>query len=378
MKADLPLSRRSFLRTSGIAASWVMAKMPLSLVDGLKIVRDNSNAIIEPLRERATRKGLLYGAAASFTQLRNDAPFRSHYTKECGILVPEFELKWSTLRPSKTVFNFKLSDWLLSFAQSNAMLFRGHTLVWHEDLPEWFHKTANKTNTQSLMEKHITTVVGHYAGKVHSWDVVNEPILPWQGQPGGLRNTPWLKFLGPEYIKTAFHIAAEADPKAILVLNQNHLEYENDGASACRKALLALLEKLTASKTPIHALGTQAHLIGNNRSLDHRKYCTFLNDVASLGLKIIVTELDVSDQHLPYNIPRRDSIVAETYSDFLTAVLQEPALIAILTWGLSDKYTWLSRYAPRADGFPVRPLLLDTQYQRKLAWTAVSGAFEKK
>jgi endo-1,4-beta-xylanase len=227
------------------------------------------------------------------------------------------------------------------------------------------------------LRDHIMTVAGHYAGKMHSWDVVNEVVLPSDQQPDGLRNSPWLQLLGSKYIDLSFRITAAADPHALLVLNQNHLEYDSNGNQDCRVATLNLLKQLKSSGTPVHALGIQAHLSQDEGSLNVTILRDFLHDVASLDLKIMITELDVSDQNLPYDMAARDSMVAQQYQEFLTAVLEEPAVIAVITWGLSDKYTWLTTYKPRPDKALVRPLPLDDKFQRKLSWSAIATAFDK-
>jgi endo-1,4-beta-xylanase len=138
-----------------------------------------------------------------------------------------------------------------------------------------------------------------------------------------------------------------------------------------------LSKRLKSSGIPIQFLGIQAHLGSEYGNFSPEKFKFFLRDVASLGLKIMITELDVIDRNLPYNITIRDRIVAGMYEEFLSAALDEPAVIAVLTWGLSDKYTWYSAYAPRADKAAVRPLPLDRQFKRKLCWNAIARAIDK-
>jgi endo-1,4-beta-xylanase len=186
-----------------------------------------------------------------------------------------------------------------------------------------------------------------------------------------LQNTPWLEFLGPDYIDLAFRVAAEADPKALLVYNDYGLEYDE----AKRTALLKLLERLKSNGTPIHAVGIQSHLSGSD-TINPKNLRNFLSDVASLGLKILITELDVRDKELPLDVVVRDRIVARTYEDYLSVVLDELAVIAVLTWGLSDHNTWLSWSQPRRDGASVRPLPLDADSTPKLAWNAIARAFD--
>ena len=328
------------------------------------------------LRERAAARKLIYGAASDYRYLSVDAQFAAIFARECGLLVPENDLKWNTLRPSPDSFNFVEGDWLAKFARDHKMLFRGHTLVWHQSLPEWFKNTVNRQNALGVMLKHIETVVGHYAGNVHSWDVVNEAVFLQDGRSDGLRNTPWLQFLGSDYIDIAFRAAARADPKALLVYNDFGLDYDTRDDEAKRVAVLRLLERLKSQGTPVHALGIQAHLRGDESSFNAKKLKTFLRNVAGLGLKILVSELDVTDENLPLDALARDRIIAGAYEDYLSAVLEEPAVIAVLTWGLSDRYTWISEFYPRSDGALVRPLPLDADLKHKLAWNAIARAFD--
>ncbi|MFE1744024.1 endo-1,4-beta-xylanase [Coleofasciculus sp. H7-2] len=329
-----------------------------------------------PLRNRAAAKGLIYGAATQKYMLSSNTAFATRFAQECAMLVTEDDLKWRAIRPTPHNFDFTRSDWLAEFANTHNMLFRGHTLVWHARLPKWFKTTVNRQNAEQIMVNHIKTVAGHYAGKIHSWDVVNEAIFPKHGRVDSLRNTPWLKFIGPDYIEIAFRVAAEADPQALLVYNDYSLEYDTPKDESRRTAVLKLLERLKSRGTPVHALGIQAHLWGGETRFSAKKLKTFLEDVASLGLKIMITELDVIDKKLPKNINVRDRLVAGIYEEYLSVVLEQPAVIAVLTWGLSDRYTWLSDKQPRRDDAPVRPLPLDAQMKRKLAWNAIASAFD--
>ncbi|HAA27812.1 MAG TPA: glycosyl hydrolase family 10 [Cyanobacteria bacterium UBA8553] len=328
------------------------------------------------LRDRAAARNLIYGAASDYRYLSVDAKLAAVFAQECGIIVPENDMKWTTLRPTPDSFNFVQSDWLAEFAQEHKMLLRGHTLVWHEALPTWFKNTVNRQNALPILLKHIETVAGRYAGKIHSWDVVNEVVLPKDGRSDGLRNTPWLQFLGPDYIDIAFRAAAKADPRALLVYNDYGLDYDTYENEAKRVAVLKLLERLKSKGTPIHAFGMQAHLAGEETRFNPKKLKDFLQDVASLGLKILITEMDVTDQKLPVDADIRDRIIAGVYEDYLSAVLEEPAVIAVLTWGLSDRYTWLSEFKPRNDKAAVRSMPLDVNLKRKLAWNAIARALD--
>ncbi|NJL11528.1 MAG: endo-1,4-beta-xylanase [Calothrix sp. SM1_7_51] len=328
------------------------------------------------LKQRAAAKGITYGAATNAFTLKTKPDFTAKFIQECGVLVPEMELKWESLRPSPDKFFFDDGDWLAEFARTNNMRFRGHTLVWNQGLPKWFKETINPQNAENFFLEHIKTVTKHYAGKVNSWDVVNEAIAPYEGRKDYLRKTAWLEFLGSDYIELAFRTAAEADPKALLVYNEGFLEHDLRSHDITRETTLKLLQNLKSKGVPIGALGIQGHLTGHVDLYNSQKLRSFLSDVANLGLKIIITEMDVRDQELPLDTNIRDGIVASYYEKFLSIVLDEKAVIEVSTWGLSDKSTWLTSFAGRPDGMPVRPLPLDENLQPKQAWNAIAKAFD--
>ncbi|MBW4633612.1 MAG: endo-1,4-beta-xylanase [Iphinoe sp. HA4291-MV1] len=335
------------------------------------------------LRQRAAVKGLIYGAFPSvdyYSTLSGDKQLQSTFIRQCGLIVGGFY--WSGTQPSASTFNFTETDSFARFASKHGMLFRGHPLVWYNLIPEWLTNKFKDPRTSSkeienILINHVSTIVKRYAGRIHSWDVVNEAIYTEDGRTDGLGRSQWLKFLGPDYIDLAFRVAAQADPKALLVYNETALESDNPQHEARRTAVLKLLERLKSRGVPIHAFGIQSHLWGNETPFSPKKLKKFLADVASLGLKILVSELDVADKELPKDIGVRDRIIASVYEDYLSVVLDEPAVIAVITWGLSDRHTWISDYAPRPDGAPVRPLPFDSNLKPKLAWNAMARAFDK-
>ena len=347
------------------------------------------------LSQLAAAKGLIYGAfpSQSYQGLFQNRQFKSELIKECSLIVAGFYGFSGSL--AENHFDFSETDNYATFAAKHNMLFRGHPLLWHDHNAEWLINKFQNPHTspreiENILINHVSTIVRRYAGGVHSWDVVNEVVNVSDGRADALRDTlisgigtnkdkypTWLHFLGPNYIDLAFRTAAAADPQAMLVYNENAIEYDGSENDAKRNAVLNLLQELKSKGTPIHTFGIQAHLFASsNKYFNPTKFRKFLSEVANLGLKILITELDVSDQDLPQDINTRDRLVAEAYEDFLTAALDEPAVIAVITWGLSDRYTWLSEFAPREDGLPVRPLPLDAQLNRKLAWKAIANAFD--
>lgn len=168
------------------------------------------------LRAHAAQRNLLCGSAVAVAQLTRDPALGHLLADQAAILVPENELKWVALRPSAGRFDFTLPDALFRFAAEHRQQVRAHTLVWHNSVPKWLQQSDASTDVRTLLVEHIRTVVGRYRGRVHSWDVVNEAILPKDGAPGGLRRSFWYERVGPDYLELAFRTAHEADPKALL------------------------------------------------------------------------------------------------------------------------------------------------------------------
>jgi endo-1,4-beta-xylanase len=334
-----------------------------------------------PLKERARSKGLLFGAYPQdgYRVLLENPHFRDAFIQNCGLLVGGFSWWWN--RPTTDDFDFTEMDAIHEFAMTHNIQFQGGALVWHQFLPTWLEDKLKNDHTprselENLFTNYIATTIQRYRGKAHSWSIVNEAIEIQDGREDGLRVTPWLKRLGEDYIDLAFRTAAAANPDIPLFYNDYGLEFDNTESEAKRKATLKLLERLKARDVPIHALGVQSHLTGDRDNVNFNGLRSFLKDVANLGLKIFISELDVSDRNLPDDIDTRDRLVASTYENYLSVLLAEPAVELIITWGLSDRYTWLSYQEPRPDRLPVRPLPLDESMNRKLAWNAIARAID--
>jgi endo-1,4-beta-xylanase len=325
-----------------------------------------------PLKTRAKAKGIIYGAFPQVgdEDFRSDPKWKALFVRECGLIVAGSY--WDQTRPSATTFDFGETDRMVKFASDHKMLVRGHPLVWYDSPATWMKETINSKNARQILTNHIKTVVGRYAGKMHSWDVVNEAIELKDGQ-SALRKDIWSESIGPEYIELSFRTAAQADPKALLVYNETDLEY----SEAHQVAVLTLLEKLKSNGTPLHALGIQSHLEGGRTDFNPQKFREFIKNVSNLGLKVMITELDVIDRDLPLDINQRDRIIAGIYEDYLTAALAEKAVISVINWGLSDRYTWINKYIPRKDKSPSRPLPFDRDMKPKLAWNGISRAIAR-
>lgn len=311
------------------------------------------------LRQAGAKKKLLVGTAVSYAELQRPE-FTRLVAEQASIVVSENDMKWGPLRPSPETFDFKKADALVAFAEQHAQKIRGHNLCWHEMLPRWFKSTATQQNAAEILKHHIQVVVTRYAGKIHSWDVVNEAIDVKDGRPDGLRNSPWLQLIGPSYIDLAFRTARAYDPHAILTYNDYDLAQDSPATAAKRQAVLRLLRDLKSKNVPVQALGIQSHLAARaDGRYEWSGYQDFVREVEQLGLEIFITELDVDDRALPGDIGARDAGVAALYSSYLDAALQHRSVKALLTWGLTDKDSWLIHFRPRADGLPQRPLPFD-------------------
>lgn len=328
------------------------------------------------LDARAEGRGLFFGSAVNNAQLQGDASLMQRVAAECGIVVGEASFKWAALQPRRGHFTFEQAEALIRFAARRRLRVRGHTLVWHEANPAWLEAALMPATAELILTDYISKVCGHFRGRLAHWDVVNEPLHPEDGNPLGLRSTLWLKALGPRYLDIAFRAAAAADPGALRVLNEFGLDYAIDWQERRRTAMLKLLETLLGRGVPVQAVGLQAHLNAAETTLDPRVLRRFVADIAALGLKVLVTELDVRDDGLPADIPVRDAAVAKQARAFLEAVLPNPAVLGVLTWGLSDKRSWLNDKFPRKDGLPQRPLPLDANLRPTPLYFAIAAALE--
>ena len=284
------------------------------------------------------------------------------------MLVAEGETKRSAIEPREGQFNFRPADQLLAFAGRNGQSMRGHTLVWHEANPEWLLSRLEESPNERLLTDYIEKTAGHFQGKFHSWDVVNEAIDPDEGHDEGLRiSSPWYKAFGPGYIETAFHAAHAADPDVPLFYNELNLEGDIFWAERRRRATIALLEKLLKKGVPIHGLGIQAHIKAYRVEYPEEVFSRFLDEVAGLGLKILITEFDIADIDGPSDPAQRDADIAALGRRFLDVAFSKPAVQGCLTWGITDRYSWLSRYDNYkwADGSLSRGLPFDENLQPK-------------
>ncbi len=328
------------------------------------------------LRAHGAAHGLLVGCAVDPDHLDGEPDYARTVADQASIVVPENAMKWAALRPNPTQYDFRKADDVVVFALAHEQKVRGHNLCWHEAIPAWFAGTVNKDNAAQYLTQHIQAVAGRYAGKLHSWDVVNEAIELKDGRPDGLRNSPWLELIGPSYVELAFRTAREADRTALLTYNDYGIELDTPEQVDKRGQVMMLVRRLQARGVPIDAVGIQSHLSAGDRpgpGLIH-----FIRELRAMNLQVFITELDVNDRKLPEPVAERDAGVAKTYRDFLMPVLAEPNVTVALTWGITDRYTWLNGrlHATREDGKPERPLPFDYDYHPTPAFFAERDAID--
>ena len=218
------------------------------------------------LKAHGAARGLLAGMAVNVSMLDRDAAYTRTLVEQAGIVVAENTMKWGPLRPAPDRFDFAEADRFVQFAAAHGIKVRGHNLCWHQQLPAWFAATVTPGNAEGYLENHIAAVAGRYRGRIRAWDVVNEAIEPGDGQPDGMRASPWFQLLGPRYVEAAFRAARAADPGALLTYNDYSIEADTPGDTTKRTAVLRLLRRLRERNVPLDAVGIQSHLSAGSAS----------------------------------------------------------------------------------------------------------------
>ncbi|MDX1991081.1 MAG: endo-1,4-beta-xylanase [bacterium] len=321
------------------------------------------------LRHLASATGRYLGAAVKPELLQTDEAYRQTLLNEFNLVVTEDALKMAALRPTQGEYSFYGSDAVISFAQANGLAVRGHVLLWHDSVPAWL-SAGNFTREEimTILHDHITTVVSRYRGVIFAWDVVNEAF----NEDGTLRDSFFLRTIGPEYIEYAFQWAAAADPNALLFYNDYSIEDGNPKSDA----VFALLSSLRARGIPVHGVGFQSHL----QLIYPPNYDSMtvnMQRFAAVGLQIHLTELDVRIQGI--DLPTEQLLIeqAEVYRIMTRLCLQTLACTAMITWGVGDRYSWIYEYT----GHPDAPLMFDNDFQPKPAyfvmWETLAAAVQQ-
>jgi endo-1,4-beta-xylanase len=307
------------------------------------------------------------GAAINTTLLRNNATYRALVAKEYNSVTPENVMKWGTIHPSATGYNFENGDTLVNFALQTGKRVHGHTLVWHQSLPSWVNNfVGDSAAWENMLKTHIKTVVTHYKGKLASWDVINEAF----NDDGTLRNSVWLQHLGSNYIARCFQYAREADRDVLLFYN----EYGHEYSVAKLNAVAALMASFKANGIPVDGVGLQMHM---NKNTNINSLANAINVMAATGLKVHISELDIAmnpenNQSFTYT-PAVAQAQADKYRSVMFAYLAVPVAqrYGITTWNVSDADTWITGTYSRPDW----PLPFDNFYQKKQAYYSIIRSF---
>ncbi|WP_419888267.1 endo-1,4-beta-xylanase [Neobacillus niacini] len=374
------------------------------------------SGLTAPQLDQRYKDSFTIGAAVEPSQLL-DSKDAQMLKRHFNSIVAENVMKPSSLQPVEGQFNWEPADKLVTFAKENGMDMRGHTLVWHSQVPDWFFKDgngnsmvvwqngrqvvadpanleANKELLLSRLENHVKTVVSRYKNDIKSWDVVNEVIDEWGGQPDGLRQSPWFLITGTDYIKVAFETARKyAAPDAKLYINDYNTE-----VTPKRTYLYNLVKSLKEQGVPIDGVGHQSHIqIGwpSDKEIEDT-----INMFADLGLDNQITELDVSMYGWPVRafptyeaIPGQKFIDQADRYDRLFKIYEKlgDKISNVTFWGIADNHTWLNDRADvyyDADGNVVTlpnapytkmvprsgkdaPFVFDPEYNVKPAYWAI-------
>ncbi len=349
---------------------------------------------VPPLKAAFEGKFLI-GTTLNYPALQGRAPMDvAIATTHFNAITPANSMKPDALQRVEGQFTFADGDRLVEIAEKSGATPIGHVLVWHEQTPAWFFQgpdgqPVSRELALARLRQHIATVVGHYKGRVKQWDVVNEAISDRPGEL--LRQTPWLKAIGEDYIAEAFRAAHEADPDAILIYNDYNIELAYK-----RPKALQLLRSLLDQKVPIHAVGIQGHWRLNTP--DFAEVEKAIQQFGALGLKVMITELDIGvlptryqgadisvretmtpEQQAvlnPYAAGLPDTVAqqqAERYRQAFAMFLRHPEVIGRVTlWGTQDGDSWLNNFPVR--GRTDYPLLFDREGKPKPAFFAIRQA----
>jgi endo-1,4-beta-xylanase len=336
----------------------------------------------------AFKDSFLIGAAINRAQIfGEDARGVKLLEAQFNSITPENVLKWALVHPQPGVYDFAGADRYVEFGEKHGMVVIGHTLVWHNQVPKWVFEDAkgNPVSRDVLLQRmreHIQSVVGRYKGRIHGWDVVNEAL----NEDGTMRESPWMKIIGPDYVEQAFKFAHQADPQAQLYYNDYSLENE-----AKRKGAVALIKKLQAAGIPVAAVGLQDH--DNLTFPSAQQEDATIAAFEQLGIHVNITELDItvlpsatkeptadvqasaenSPALNPFTAGLPDSVqqaLAKRYGDLFAVFMKHRKSIDRVTfWGVTDAESWKNNWPAR--GRTDYPLLFDRNGAPKPAFNAV-------
>jgi endo-1,4-beta-xylanase len=313
------------------------------------------------LGSAAAASGRYFGAAIDPDAL-DERPYRDLAATQLTSVTPENAMKWESVEALRGEFNWRVADAVVAFAKAHGQKIRGHTLVWHSQLPLWLINGAfSPDELKGLMVAHIAAEAGRYRGAIYAWDVVNEPFA----NDGSWRKSIWYEAMGRDYVAIALHAARAADPEAKLYIN----DYNVETAGPKMQALYDLIASLKGDGVPIDGVGLQSHFVAGATPGD---FGAVLQKFASLGVDVAVTELD-----LRVRLPTDDKALAaqaDDYASVVRACRETPRCVGVTTWGITDDRSWVPSFF---SGYGAA-LPFDEKYQPKPAVAAIIEGFAGK
>jgi len=322
-----------------------------------------------PLRDT----GHLVGVALNFPRLANNATYPRIAAQQFNYVTPENEMKWDAIEPEPGVFEFGKADFIVDFARMNHMKVKGHTLVWHSQLPSWAEELQTPEAVREAMTRHIQETMRHFMekfpGVIITWDVVNE-ALDSVNSVVSFRNSVFYRHLGEGFIAEAFELAHAMDPSALLFYN----DYGIESLGAKSQATYDMVRRMVESGVPIDGVGFQMHTAAFDWGPTRADFEANLQRYIDLGLRVNISEMDVT---LCYGFGSPEEALAvqrERYRQMVGTCLQFEACDSVSFWGVADSNSWLNTERPCEDtAFDPWPLLFDNDYRPKPAW---HGAYD--
>ncbi len=332
-----------------------------------------------PLRDLAAPKGVTIGSTMLVERIEPEHPgyaprFTDLVVRDCQIVSTENDFKIHRLvnlqqdGATRPAIRWNRVDQFVAYFLDRDVRVHGHTLVWNRFLTDrHFFRTLSAKDCRAFMEWYVETVVGRFAGRVASWDVVNEPTTPGRWPNKAYREGPYLAAYGGGYIAEAYKRARAADPDATLVLNEFGFAWGERWTDEVRANFLRILDDALDAGAPIDAVGMQSHL----RMHDHLaedQYLAFVDALRAREVEVMITELDVAEEPSDLSIDERDAQMANFVAAFLDPLLRDYGVRTIITWGLSDLHTYEYRDVVRKmpdPEFRPRPSWYDTDLRPK-------------
>lgn len=310
----------------------------------------------DTLREAAAAAGKYVGAAVSLAALRADESYAAILAREFDEVTPENAMKWEPLAPTADSYDWAEADEIVAAAEQSGQTVKGHTLVWHRQYPSWLSATMTPAELRTAMERHITTTLTRYRGRVRAWDVVNEAVDVTTAS--GYTESIFYEILGPDYIADAFRFARQADPDALLFYNEVGIERSGTKSNFTYELLRDLLD----DGVPIDGVGFQSHIsIHRYPSLTNLQ--SNLARFAELGLRVNLSEIDARTLLLPGDGVLRQQAQQVAMQGLTFACAVEPACEGVTFWGVTDEYSWIND-----EGQADEPLLFDRAGEKKPAY----------